>query len=64
MLKNPCEQIESESYASWERFFTKYLSNATAGTPLAYDKKNLADGYMAQQNADKVMALIACKNAK
>lgn len=64
MLENPCEQIESESYASWERFFEKYLSNLTTGTPLAYDKKNLAKGYMAQSNADKVMTLIACRNVK
>lgn len=64
MLENPGAQIESKTYASWERFFVKYLSNLTTGTPLAYDKKNLAEGYKAQPNADKVMALIACRNVK
>ena len=32
------------------------------GTALAYAKGNLTDAYRLVQNADKVMALIACRN--
>ena len=35
-----------------------------AEQPFAYGKDKLADAYMAEANASKVMALIACRNVR
>lgn len=64
MLEDPGSHVESRDFASWEQFFAKYLIAATKGTPLAYDKGKLAEGYTSKANADKVMALIACRNVR
>ncbi len=49
---------------SWEQFFTNLLKRQTKGTPFEYKKAELADAYRIEQNASKVMALIACRNIK
>lgn len=64
MLENPERSIESSDYESWEQFFTKVLSDATKGTAFEYHKSKIAAAYMIPQNADKVLALIACKNVQ
>lgn len=64
MLADPSSHIESSRYFSWERYFTDYLEGLTAGQPFAYGKDKLADAYMAEANASKVMALIACRNVR
>lgn len=64
MLESPSNYIESSKHFSWEHFFTEYLRQATMETPLAYNKDKLAEGYMTDANADKVIALIACRNIK
>lgn len=64
MLADPSSRIESSRYFSWERYFTDYLERLTAGQPFAYGKDKLADAYMAEANASKVMALIACRNVR
>ena len=64
ILANSENYVESAEYMSWEQFFTTVLSDATKGTPLAYNKSAIAKGYLVPANADKVMALIAFRNVK
>lgn len=63
-LGSPENYVDSAKYMSWEQFFTSVLSDATRGTPLAYNKGRIAKGYLAPANADKVMALIAFRNVR
>lgn len=63
-LASPENYVDSAKYMSWEQFFTSVLSDATKGTPLAYNKGRIAKGFLAPANADKVMALIAFRNVK
>lgn len=63
-LASPENYVDSAKYMSWEQFFTSVLSDATRGTPLAYNKGRIAKGYLAPANADKVMALIAFRNVR
>ena len=56
--------MDSAKYMSWEQFFMSVLSDATKGTPLAYNKGRIAEGFLAPANADKVMALIAFRNVR
>ena len=64
ILEDPSQYVESAEYMSWEQFFTTYLKQQTAGTPLAYKKDALAEAYMVEENVSKVLALIACRNIK
>lgn len=64
ILANPENYVDSAKYMSWEQFFTSVLSDNTKGTPLAYKKSSIAEGYLAPANADKVMALIAFRNVR
>ena len=63
-LASPENYVDSAKYMSWEQFFTSVLSDATKGTPLAYNKGRNAEGFLAPANADKVMALIAFRNVR
>ena len=63
-LASPENYVDSAKYMSWEQFFTSVLSDATKGTPLAYNKGRFAEGFLAPANADKVMALIAFRNVR
>ena len=64
ILEDPSSSIESADFFSWEQFFTSVLQDATRGSSLAYRKDRLAEGYMDAANADKVMALVACRNIR
>lgn len=64
MLEDPSQYVDSAECMSWERFFTAYLKRQTEGTPFAYKKDALAEAYLLEENASKVMALIACRNIK
>lgn len=64
VLDDPSAHIDSQQYESWEQYFTELLVTSTAGTPFEYKKSKLADAYLIPKNADRVMALIACKNVK
>ncbi len=64
ILEDPTNNIESADYMSWEQFFTSVLKQETAGTEHPYKKEALAAFYTEPGNADKVMALIACKNIR
>ena len=64
ILEDPASHIESADYMSWEQFFTAVLRQETAGSEHPYKKEELAAFYTDPGNADKVMALIACKNIR
>lgn len=46
ILDEPYEYIESREYFSWERFFTRLLTEKSEDTYLAYSKKNLNKAYL------------------
>lgn len=46
ILENPSAYIESQTYFSWERYFTSLLAEKTNGTYLAYTKRKLNDAYL------------------
>lgn len=46
ILSEPCEYIDSNTYLSWERFFTALLVEKTKRTYLAYKKQALNTAYL------------------
>ena len=54
MLANPAAFIESESFFSWEQFFTHELIEKTRGTYLAYDKSKLSSAYLDDHVSKKI----------
>lgn len=64
VLENPEAFIDSEVDSSWEQFFYAYLKQITENTLFVYRKRELAEAYTLPKNADKVMALIACRNIR
>ena len=46
VLGAPADYIESKEYFSWERFFTRFLTDRTRGTYLQYSKKQLNPAYL------------------
>ncbi len=63
-LADPSAHVDSEEHENWEQYFTDVLRTQSTGTPFAYRKGELADAYKVAKNADKVMALIACRNIR
>ena len=41
ILENPSDHIESRNYFSWERYFTRILTEKTAGTYLQYSNRRI-----------------------
>ena len=64
VLENPQNYVESSEYMSWERFFTAYLKDLTRGTAFEYKKELLAEPYVCEPNASKIMQLITCGNIR
>lgn len=62
ILEKPEDYIESAMYASWERYFTKILTEQTQDNPIwAYTKRKLTKVYLSSRMlnaAKKVMHLI------
>lgn len=56
-LADPAEAIESADYFSWERFFTKLLTDKTAGTIWQYNKKKLNPIYLHDRERQTILAL-------
>lgn len=59
ILDHPADFIDSEEYMSWERFFTHYLTEISAGMPYEYSKKKINPYFTAPANAVKVIGLIS-----
>ncbi len=64
VLREPGSYIDSADCMSWEQFFTDFLKEQTLGTAFEYRKSKLPEAYSVEQNASKVMALIACRNIR
>ena len=47
--------VESRQYSSWEQYYTKLLETVSAGTPLAYKKAHLSQGYSNIANIKKIL---------
>ena len=46
ILAAPEERIDSKHYFSWERYFTKLLTERSVGTYLRYSKSSLNPAYL------------------
>ena len=57
ILEQPPDYIESREYLSWERFFTRLLTDRTKGTYLEYSKRKLNPAYL--QSREKASILDA-----
>ena len=55
ILKSPSDHIESETYFSWEQFFTELLVTKTKDTVAKYNKKKLNKYYLQEKNVEKVI---------
>lgn len=64
VLADTSDYVESAKYESWEQFFTDYLRDVTRRTPMQYVKTQLNDYYKVEKNADRIIALIECRNIK
>ena len=56
ILRNPSDHIESRDYFSWERYFTRLLTERATGTYLQYSKAELNPVYLQQHETDAIMA--------
>lgn len=59
VLQHPENFVDSENYSSWERFFTRYLTDISAGQPYEYTKKRINPYFTGSVNAGKILGLIA-----
>lgn len=55
ILEVPENYIESQTYFSWERFFTKMLVDKTEGTYLKYQKSKLNPAYLHEKNKRTIL---------
>ena len=55
ILADPSEHIESRDYFSWERYFTRLLTEKTAGTYLQYSKSQINPTYLKGQVRDLIL---------
>lgn len=62
VLDHPEDNISSEEYFSWERFFEYYLRTKTEGTYLQYRKSKLNEVYLHEKNKKAIMGIVADGN--
>lgn len=58
ILDAPYDYVESNTYFSWERYFTELLMKKTEGTYLQYSKRFLNAVYTQTEIADKVLSIM------
>ena len=58
ILESPADYIESADYYTWERFFTRLLTEKTQGTYLKYNKSKLNANYLQENETNKIMSVI------
>ena len=58
ILEKPEEYIDSREFLSWERYFTKLLTNITQGTYLKYNKSKLNGTYLHEKNKEQILRSI------
>ena len=59
ILQIPADYIDSKEYFSWERYFTKLLTEKTAGTYLNYTKKTLNKAYLSDSTKNAILGQMA-----
>lgn len=60
ILQAPEAYIESQTYFSWERFFTQLLCNLTRETFLHYNKSTLNPVFLHEKNLCAILRVINC----
>lgn len=58
ILEEPEKYVDSMEYFSWERFFTKLLTDRTEGTYLKYNKTKLNPSYLHERNKATILHVI------
>lgn len=58
VLTDPSNYIDSESFFSWEQFFTNLLVQETKGTWLQYQKTKLNEVYLHKRQVDAIVAVL------
>ena len=58
LLDDPSEYIESRDFFSWERFFTKILTDNTRGTWLQYSKRRINPNYLQKEIESTILEQI------
>lgn len=58
ILAHPYDFIDSERYYSWERFFTRLLTDKTKDTYLKYNKKHLNSNYLNEREMSAIRGVI------
>ena len=58
ILETPSEYIESQDYFSWERFFTKLLTEKTHGTYLQYSKNRINPSYLQKAVKEQILKIM------
>ena len=58
ILDDPSAHIESKEYFSWERFFTRLLTDHTHGTWLQYSKGQINPSYLKGNVRDAILAVM------
>ena len=56
ILDQPEDFIDSQQYISWERYFTKLLTEETQDTYLHYEKRSLNKNYLHRQIRNAVLS--------
>ena len=55
ILAEPSNYIESSDYFSWERYFTRLLTETTQGSYLQYSKSNINPAYLGQRSVKMIL---------
>ena len=55
ILAEPSNYIESSDYFSWERYFTRLLTETTQGSYLQYSKSNINPAYLGQMSVKMIL---------
>ncbi|MBQ9606754.1 MAG: translation initiation factor 2 [Lachnospiraceae bacterium] len=58
ILRHPHDYIDSESFFSWERFFTNLLIEKTNGSFLAYNKSKLNEAYIQPKIKERILSCL------
>ena len=58
ILETPSEYIESQDYFSWERFFTKLLTEKTHGTYLQHSKNRINPSYLQKAVKEQILKIM------
>ncbi len=61
LLENPYDHIESSLFFSWERYFTKIITEKTYGTYFEYSKEHINPNYLHEKEKAKILKVLDIK---